>query len=37
MFESSRAKALDLSNIDTSNVTNMGYMFDDCPRLTTLD
>lgn len=30
-------KSLDLSNLDTSNVTNMSYMFSGCSNLTTLD
>ena len=28
--------ALDLSNFDTSNVTNMEYMFYNCSKLTTI-
>ena len=30
-------KSLDLSKADTSNVTNMSWMFDDCKSLQTLD
>ena len=29
--------SLDLSNFDTSKVTNMGYMFQSCTNLTSLD
>ena len=31
------SKDLDVSNLDTSKLTNMGYMFSDCSNLTTLD
>ncbi len=37
MFFRSQATTLDLSNFDTSNVTNMGYMFNECSNLTSLD
>ena len=29
--------SLDVSNFDTSKVTNMSYMFCDCPAWTTVD
>ena len=29
--------SLDVSNFNTSNVTNMSYMFQSCSKLTTLD
>lgn len=31
------SKELDVSNLDTSRLTNMGYMFNDCKSLTELD
>ena len=31
------SKDLDVSNLNTSNMTNMGYMFSDCKSLTELD
>ena len=37
MFQSSSVKSLDLSNFDTSNVTNMTYMFCGCTSLKSLD
>ena len=37
MFQNSKAITLDLSIFDTSNVTDMGYMFYNCTSLTSLD
>ena len=37
MFDTSDLKSLDLSNFDTSNVTNMGGMFYQCSSLLSLD
>ena len=37
LFSDFRANAIDLSNVDTSNVTNMSSMFSDCRSLTSLD
>ena len=38
MFESCFGlTSLDVSNLDTSQLTNMGYMFSSCSKLTSLD
>lgn len=37
MFDNSNLASLDLSSFDTSNVTNMSYMFGNCYNLTSLD
>ncbi|MGN0499179.1 MAG: BspA family leucine-rich repeat surface protein [Acutalibacteraceae bacterium] len=37
MFRNSKLTSLDLSNFDTSNVTNMSEMFSGCSKLTSLD
>ena len=37
LFYGCDAESLDLSNFNTSNVTNMTYMFGNCSKLTTLD
>ena len=36
-FNCNKLTALDVSNFDTSKVTNMDYMFCDCYNLTALD
>ena len=35
--ECSSLTSLDVSNFDTSNVTNMDFMFCDCPAWNTVD
>ncbi len=37
MFDNSNFTSLDLSSFDTSNATDMSWMFNDCNNLTTLD
>lgn len=37
MFEGCRNKIIDLSRVDTSNVTDMSCMFKDCVSLQSLD
>ena len=37
LFHSYKGTSLDVSNFDTSNVTNMSYMFNNCSKLTSLD
>ena len=37
MIIEKKAESLDVSNLDTSKITDMHYMFNDCHRLTTID
>ena len=37
MFESTSIKSIDLSNFDTSKVTNISYMFGGCSNLVSID
>ena len=36
-FNKSKLTSIDVSNFDTSNVTNMGGMFNTCDKLTSID
>ena len=37
MFYGFKGESLDLSNLDTSNVTNMDYLFSECSKLTSVN
>ena len=37
MFQKSKTTNIDISSFDTSNVTNMAYMFSNCSSLTNID